>query len=361
MSKFVYFPLIKTRDAELRAFQNLSSEVMEQILPIYELTKSRTTKKAPDGDIHRRMRQICEIQDGRPFILDLSTDNKYINPQIEQLVSPYDGFKDWQYFLNLYKELNIIPMVHLYEADDDDEDGSTFKEVESFVANISKVKSQIAVRLPHDLSSGDYKYYLEPIIHSLQNECKLIVLLDANFVSEDAQSDVADIVDPLILSAKEVLDLDGFDKIEDVVMLCTSFPSSPAKAGNEDAEGKFKILEENIYQGVIEEVNIKYGDYASINTQQIEMKGGTFVPRIDIALEDGYSFIYKRYRRNDGSYPRCAKSMLIDSEYSNLDTWADSEILLASEDTPTGISPSFWISVRMVYYINTRVNLRNSD
>ncbi|WP_220771249.1 beta family protein, partial [Shewanella sp. MBTL60-007] len=98
-----------------------------------------------------------------------------------------------------------------------------------------------------------------------------------------------------------------------------------------------------------------------INTEQIEMKGGTFVPRMDIALESGDRFIYKRYRRHQGSYPKCAVKMLEDPRYVDLDTWADSEIQLASEGKPTGISPSYWISARMVYYINTRINLRLSD
>lgn len=110
---------------------------------------------------------------------------------------------------------------------------------------------------------------------------------------------------------------------------------------------------------VSEEVDdVKYGDYASINTEQIEMKGGTFVPRIDIASQDGHRFFYKRFRRNDGSYPRCARAVIDDGRYIDLKSWADGEISLASEDEPSGISPSYWISVRMNYYIATRYNLR---
>lgn len=353
MNNYKYYPLIKTRDAEIRSFKNLSKDVFEQILPIYELTKSRVTKKAPDGDIHRRMTQIKEIQNGKPFILDLSTDSKYTNPQIEQLVDPYNGFIDWQYFLNLYKELNIIPMVHIYEDEDEE---SAFEDVEKFVREISKNNKYLAARIPFDLDPEDYEYYLSPIVNNLKNDCSLIVLLDANYIRQEAKANVANIISVFADSAKAVKKL---DKIEDVVTICTSFPSNPAQEGGEDAEGDFRIYEEQIYRGVKEQVSVKYGDYASINTEQIEMKGGTFVPRIDISETD--KFIYKRYRRDDGSYPRCAKRMKADPRYINLNTWADEEIKLASNNNPTGISPSFWISVRMVYYINTRVNLRNLD
>ena len=353
MSDFLYFPTVKTRDAELRCFKNLPSNVRRKILPIFELTKSRKTKVAPDGDIHRRMQQIGEIQEGRPFILDLSTDDKYINPQIEQLLNPYGGFVDWQYFLGLHKDMNIIPMVHIYEGEDKN---SAFCDVESFAAQMSKDRKHLAVRMPFDLEVGDYLYYLNPIVKNLSTGCSLIVLLDANFIRKEAESNIDKVVSHFTDASKEVLSLPN---IEDVVMLCTTFPSSPAAVGREDAEGEFRTYEEQIYQGIRKTVNIKYGDYASINTEQIEMKGGTFVPRIDIANTD--SFIYKRFRRDDGSYVRCAKMVLDDERYQSLNCWTDDEIQLASKGTPTGISPSFWISARMVYYIVTRLNLRLSS
>ncbi|GEK14297.1 beta family protein [Aliivibrio fischeri] len=349
MSKFKYFPLIKTRDAELKCFQHLSDGVLEQLLPIYELTKSRKTTKTPDGDIHRRIKQIKEIQGNKPFILDLCTDDKYINPQIEQLIDEYDGFQDWQYFLNVYQEeLNIIPMVHLYEDAE-----MTFKEVEKFVSDMSMERAHLAVRLPYDLEPEEYQLYLKPIISNLQKNCTLFVLLDADSIR---YKDTQDVIENYIASSNEVNMLG--DKIEDVVMLCTSFPISPRDEG-EDEYGEFEILEETVYNSIKQQTPIKYGDYASINTVQVEMKGGTFVPRIDISLDD--KFIYKRYRRNAGSYPKCARYMKDDKRYKPMNTWADQEINLASINEPTGISPSFWIAVRMNYYIISRLKLRAQE
>ncbi|MFM2476387.1 beta family protein [Celerinatantimonas sp. MCCC 1A17872] len=348
MSDYIYFPIIKTRDAELRCFDHLSEDVENNILPIYELTKSRITKKAPDGDIHRRMKRIGDIQGNRPFILDLCTSPKYLNPQIEQLLNPFDGFSEWRYFLNLFTDMNIIPMIHIYE----DDEGS-FKEVEKFIRIQSQTSNMLAVRFPYNLESGDYEYYLGPIIDNLSDDANLIVILDADYIRyEDKDNVITNFID----SSQEILNL---DHINEVVIACTSFPSNPAKEGNSDSDGEFSIDEEIIYQEVSNEIDVKYGDYASINTEQIEIKGGTFVPRIDISLTD--RFIYKRYRRDDGSYPRCARNMRADRKYRNLHTWADEQILLASQDAPQGISPSFWISVRMVYYIHTRVNLRLSE
>ncbi|MCG6391418.1 beta family protein [Vibrio fluvialis] len=348
MSDFKYFPTIKTRDAELKCFSKLEPNVLRQVLPIYELTKSRKTNKTPDGDIHRRMKQIKEIQGELPFILDLCTSEKYINPQIEQLIDEYEGFYDWRYFLNLYSDMNIIPMVHLYE-----DEQMTFAEVTKFVIEMSGVKTHLAVRIPYNLDEDDIRNYLAPIANNLQNGCTLFVLLDADHIRN---KDTQELADSFEIAFNEVMCFG--DRIEDVVMLCSSFPRSPADYG-EDHLGEFTILEEQLFQNLKQRVPIKYGDYASINTEQIEMKGGTFVPRIDVSLAD--KFIYKRYRRNEGSYPKCAQQMELDTRYIKIGCWADDEITLANNNKPSGISPSFWIAVRMNYYVTSRVTLRAQD
>ncbi len=318
----------------------LHSDIADKMMPIYELTKSRKAKKAPDGDIHRRMSSIKEIQGDRPFILDLSANEKYVNTQIEQLINPKNGYYEWQYFLSIYGGLNIIPMVHLYDDDD-------FTEVEKFVRDVSVSKGKIAVRLPYDLDN--FQKFVAPIVNNLQNDCKLYVILDGGQVN----GKVKKVVDGFRLACSE---LKVLDKIEDIIIVTTSFPRSPASLGDDD-QGEFPILEESIFKETSNFYPVKYGDYASINIEQVEIKGGTFVPRIDISLNE--KFIYKRYRRNAGSYALCAQKMIKDGRYKSIGIWADDEIILAYNETPSGISPSFWIAVRMNYFMTTRVKLRS--
>ncbi|MBS0882177.1 beta family protein [Pantoea sp. JGM49] len=342
MDKFIYFPLLKTRDAELKAISNLDDRTFSHTLPIYELTKSRKTTVAPDGDIHRKMSSIRDVQKDRPFILDLTSNEKYINPQIEQLLDENDGFREWRYFIGLYSDLNIIPMIHIYDEDD-------LSDTEKFVNLVSQEKKYLALRVPHDLE--DYKKFINPIVNQLSLGCKLIIIFDAEQVSSENMYDVSD---SLIYACKNIEEYSH--KIDTIVIVSTSFPLSPASIGNDD-HGDVPIVEERIFHSVSREYPVKYGDYASINIEQVEIRGGTFVPRIDIALDD--KFFYKRYRRDKGSYSLCAKKVLEDKRYVNLGSWADSEINKASNDEPSGISPSFWISVRMNYYMSTRVMLRN--
>lgn len=350
MSEFKYFPIIKTRDSELRCFENVKHDEKKQLLPIYELTKSRKTKVAPDGDINRRMTKIGEIQGDLPFILDLSTDPRYCNPQIDSLLSHQNGFLDWQYFVfDIHGDKNIIPMVHIYE----DEFGVA-KEVEQFVTNATKKCKHLAVRLPYDLSPRELRQYIEPIVRNL-NESTLYVVLDGNFLRNECEADFSAVVDQFIVSTR-ALDVFG-EAIEDVIVASATFPSNPAQAGKSDSDGEFKVYEFDIYKDVVKECAVKFGDYTSINTEQIEIKGGTFVPRIDIFKDNGNEFFYKRFRRKSGSYEKCAKFVLSDTNYTNLGCWADSQIYLASSGKPTGISPSFWISVRMNYYIHQILGL----
>lgn len=51
--KFYYFPILKSRDAELRAYEKLSDTDKIKILPILELTRSRITQKNQKGSVKK--------------------------------------------------------------------------------------------------------------------------------------------------------------------------------------------------------------------------------------------------------------------------------------------------------------------
>lgn len=350
MSDALYFPLVRTRDAELRCFKQNKADVKDQIIPIYELTKSRKTKKTPDGDIHRRMKQIGDIQCGRPFILDLTTDEQYLNSQILQLLDSQNGFGDWQIFLGHYRDLNIIPMIHLYEDEE-----LSFVEVREFVKSASLRYEKLALRIPYNLSIGEIETYLTPIKEEIHRDCKLIIILDADFIRYTVEPYINDIATSFKQSYTALHSY--LDCIEDIVMMATSFPRVPADLGDDDA-GNFEIFEEYLFREISSSHSFKYGDYASINTEQVEVMARSFVPRIDIS--NNSTFFYKRYRRDKGSYSECARKILQDERYLNLNTWADEEIELAAKNTPSGISPSYWISIRMNHYIAWRLKLRRS-
>lgn len=348
MKKFTYFPIIKTRDSELRCFKKLTENQLDKILPIYELTKSRKTKLSPDGDISKRMNEIKEIQKEKPFILDITTDTRYSNSQTRALLNSYHGFYEWHNFLfDTHKDLNIIPMIHLYLTND-------FTEIKAFVSNCCSRTNirHLAVRLPYNIDKDFLVACFGAISTSLSDTCKIYVILDVGYF----RNEISLIQDITSSTCSAIVPFNSI--IEEIILTSTTFPRSPAQTGKNDISGHFNIYEKELYQNLLTEFpELKYGDYASINTEQIEIKAAAFVPRIDIVSEDGDTFSYTRYRRLDGGYIRCAKELLTHNHYRKLKTWANEQIELAAHGFPEGISPSFWISVRMNYYIANRLNV----
>lgn len=341
MMDHLYFPIIKTRDAEMKAISKLSYNVKDKILPIFELTKSRRTKNVPDGDIHKKMAEIKNSMGERPFILDLSINKNYTNPQIETLLSPENGYYEWVYFLKSYNHLNIIPMVHLY----DDED---FTDVEAFVSSPYIKDKNLAVRIPFD--ENNINKFITPITRRMLGNT-LYVIIDMGQVKGD-HIELIECVEDRIKEIQKV----KYPSIK-IIICSTSFPKSVAEYGIN--EGSFPIYEELIYKKLKKNNEIYYGDYASINIEQIEMRGGSFIPRIDISLDE--TFFYERHKRSEGSYTLCAQKIKNSKKYIDLKTWADEEIKSASINIPSGISPSFWIAVRMNYFMTKRVSKRELE
>ncbi len=147
-----YCPIIKTTTAEFRGLQNLSTKVSKNILPIIELTRSRRSKHNPDGNIKKRIDQIEDILEERPFILDVTTKPSMSNAQIDSILhGAPDGFRKWIELIEgiQEQELHVIPMIHY---DPDYEEG-----VKKQIEGLRKLSSILAFRInPSDQELGSY-------------------------------------------------------------------------------------------------------------------------------------------------------------------------------------------------------------
>ncbi|MFC1524635.1 beta family protein [Thermodesulfobacteriota bacterium] len=331
-----YYPFMKTRDAELRAYSKLSDQVKNLIIPIFELTKSRRTSIVPDGDIHRRMNYLEEIVGKRPFILDVTTVDKYSNPQTKDLLDETNGFYEWQYFLNKYDQLNIIPTIHIYNDEE-------YGEVEKFIRWASVKFDKLALRVPSYID--EISPILDMIVENIDDRCSLLLLIDAEFIPISEQDNAIEEIGRVIEEASQIIEQNN------IVIITSTFPKIVAELG-EDHKGSFKIRELQIYNALSDEYSVQYGDYASIHPLQYEMRGGTWVPRIDVSLAE--DFIYTRYRRKDGGYIKAAEKMLNNREYVRFNCWGYEEIEKAAQGDPGGKSPAYWISVRMNFHMSRR-------
>ncbi|WP_315386375.1 hypothetical protein [uncultured Stenotrophomonas sp.] len=339
----VYVPALRTRDSELKGYENLEGEIKDLLLPVFELTKSRRTKTNPEGAISKTVDRLVSMLDGRPFIADVTSLESQGNAETESLLDPTGAFKNWREFVrNLPR--SCIPVVHLSDPFDRDE-------VVSQINDLWTHSSAIALRVP-----TDYAYALElsqTLLPAASRGGAVILIADDGFVPQrDADHSAA--------RCHEVFSHFA-GKVDVAVTLASSFPSSvmlPAFGGG-DAYGEFRLEEVLVSQAVkaigLGSATVLHGDYGLIHPHDFDGVVTNWVPRIDVPLSfDGY---YHRYRREAGGYGLAARLAVQNNRYVKLRCWADDCINEAASGNPPGRSPAFWIAARVNYHI-TRQALR---
>lgn len=342
--KISYVFSAKTTDAELRGVKELSREYLDQdfLLPTFELTRSRTSKNNTLGDIEKRMEQISDICGERPFILDLTSHEDLSNSQIERLYDDEDGFRNWRNFLYRFNELDIIPAIHTYTEQYEE---SLRKEVR----HIAESHEKMAFRMDSQVNATEF---LDVISGELGDLSRVILLLDAGYVEEKNYQEKA----LEVTSRLQEINAQGYRNVT-MTILSSSFPSSVlSRAGGNDDYGRLRMKEKDLFNEAQRstDLDIIYGDYASIHPVRYDTRGGAWVPRVDVPLDNEY--LYTRYRREEGGYIKAASEMLSLDEYDITDCWAEEQISAAANKKPNGKSPSFWISVRLNGHISRIIN-----
>jgi hypothetical protein len=264
------------------------------------------------------------------------------------------GYEHWRALLDAYSaDLQIIPAIHLDQEDD------LFGETTAFIKAMAKKFQHMALRLPSGLDEDTYIEIFSAISPHLTS-CTLLIIIDSGCIRDEINKGSLDeALDNIYESLSMVSNLSkGEEWVEKIVCISGSFPLIPSKEGG-DAYGEFHIYEHSVFEELSPELpEVGFGDYASISPVQTDVKGGGFVPRIDISTID--TFFYHRYRRDKGGYIKCANEVISDPNYVNINCWGDEEIVLAAHKTPSGISPSFWISVRANRYMTQRASIQRS-
>lgn len=337
--KFYYFPILKSRDSELKAYKELSTEDKKKILPILELTRSRITQKNRNGSIEKKMKEITEIFVDNCFILDLTTEETLDNDEIQSmLLSNDNGYKKWVDFVMKCRDsgLNFIPCIH-YNPDCIDD---VLKQSEALNSKFQT----LALRL-NALDSDNHEYL--KMIEKYLDKC--IVILDA----ENQQKDF-----DFFRYIHAISDL----KIKAIIYAYSCFPPT-VPISNEGEVKKYDLGLNRLYE---EFPNAYYGDYALATARRYDMQARGWIPRIDIPSikNNRVEFWYCRYRTSDTmdteqAYAECAKNL-----YSKIEmlinerkpTWGEKVFLDAKDGYVAGKSPSFWISVRNNIYMSKMIS-----
>src|SRR5450830_160803 len=103
-NNYTYFPILRTRQAELNGLYHLSDAAKDKILPIITLGKWRNA----DG-VDKALGKVEECLGSRKYILDLSKEIQHQNESISNLMLPDSSFKNWLEFIE--KNKSVVPVV----------------------------------------------------------------------------------------------------------------------------------------------------------------------------------------------------------------------------------------------------------
>lgn len=335
-------PVLRTRQAELFAYSNLSNQISSQIFPIFELTRGRRTRTDGQGDINKNICQIKSFMADKWFGLDLTSTKEQQNVEIVSMLSDGENaFNLWVSFVRSLECPNIIPVIHY----DDLYPNLISRQVES-LRNISKY---LLLRLPTNALCKDT---VRIICSKIEFAKDIILLLDGEFIENKSKEK---------MSADKTL----FEDIcriyssvfHSISYSASSFPRSVVSPGyGHDESGWFQLPETLFYDELLRcrgNAATCYSDYATVHPLSYPGGAGGWVPRVDYPR--GTDLFYYRYRRDVGGYVRAASRVKADEKYVNHGDWGCNEIEQAAAGSPHGRSPAHWISVRMSLHMARQI------
>lgn len=338
----LYTPIIRTRDAELQGFSQLSDVIKDRLLPVVEYTKSRRSARNRDGAVAKCVERIESALGGRPYVADVTTMSSLSNAETERLLDQDNNFRAWRTFVSTVLGANCVPVVHLTDPLDED---CVRAQCSTFARRAS---GEMALRVP-----AGYPHLatvMAIMLDELGSLEGVLLICDNEYVTKHS------LMTAQILSMGT---LSQGQRFGGRVVAASSFPSSvvlPDYGG--DAYGKFDLQEVALSDAVkivsgLE--SVLHGDYALIHPADFAGVVTNWVPRVDVPLDR--TVYYHRYRRDKGGYEEAAEEAFNDSDYVPLPCWGHDNIASAASGTVLGRSPAHWIGVRVNFHI-TRQTVR---
>lgn len=378
-----YYLVLKTGQSEMRAFREVKSKLSEGVFPVVEITRGRKNLKGrieTTGETYNFSAVVSFIDE-----LGGATETAYIDITKEEslsseitigLESSDNGYQRWVQFVLDRRDKNgsICPVLQISP-----------KENESWGDYISAVHSQFdafaqtcdsimyRARKNHDNSFDvDIDELSQKIERYTHDGGRFVFLLDYDYIRvQTSDFHAVEAVDIIRL-------IHDICPSAEIVLVATSFPSSVTDVG-EDLSGDIPLEEVFFHSKVSNQlnnvVNVKYGDYASVNPIRNDFITQGWIPRIDFPY-GGRSILYFRERRRSVGvgkqkrylttysqhYPNVATRIVADPRFGNdliaqnAKSWGIEKIVETANGTVAGSSPSFWISVRMVIHIEQQLD-----
>lgn len=381
MNKYFYFPILKTKPSEIRAFKELDDELKNHVLPIIEMTGARSYtynknckkaelvgKKRP-GDINTKRKTILDMVGTKRFILDITDDISLRYDGIEQLQDSTNGYSLWLKFLLADEKFKnqVIPTIQFNTEDLE----NTFLQV----SNLAKEFQYLALKLPgfifesetindsrlYDIKNVTANDMIQSVIDKVNDligeKERLIVIVDFGYIKnlEEYESCISSCIKSIT----------NISNIKALLLSSSSFPSYVKPIEENEMEiQELKLF--NYCRNILKKDNkILHCDFASIHPVQYQTNGGGWIPRIDYIYQNNLDlkYCYKRaasnekYKNDSEEYKILAKRVISADNYEKIkdrNNWGDIRISAKANGEEEGKAPSYWISVRANLYM-TRI------
>ena len=335
-----YLPIIRTRGAELKGFEELSTGAKDAIVPVVEYTKSRRTKKNVDGALSVCVASIEGSLNGRPYVADVTTMASLSNAETSRLLDQDNNFRNWRTFVTTSLGSNCIPVIHLTSP-------LSAQSVAVQCDALIRKSGYVAIRVPPDYS--EVAALITALTSALGGLERVVLICDAGFVNRHNFPSLAS-------GCAAALKAFG-ERFYCRAVASSGFPSSVVLPDyGKDDYGHFDLLEVRLCQSVASSPglgDVLYSDYALIHPEDFAGTVTNWVPRVDVPLDA--SLFYYRFRRAAGGYIEAARKAVADPAYKQLNCWGDRNVQSAASGAPQGKSPAHWISVRVNFHISRQV------
>lgn len=390
-----YFLLLKTADAEKRAWNKIGSARRSAIFPVLELSRGKKIRGAGkdlEGNslpaeqllnkpgmygFERNYSSAFKLMDDcEHFFVDLTREPSLSCFEIEQLGASLNGYERWtEFVINAKTESSgILPTLIVNPAEGEDEAqyvSNLTKQFRTFAAAFDAIAYRASV-----LEDEDFLYDIDALksdIASFQLKGgRFYIFLDHEYIRPNNGMIHANRTSQIIASILE--------KIPDlnIVIFATSFPKSVTDVGDENHD-VFRVEEMFLFEEISKtHKSVIYGDYGSINpirNDEVIITQG-WRPRIDfVSRREGLWVYYFREKRDvigqeeiiskeqrkkkniyapySKHYASVARDVVnFAPYYENLmPSWGNENVVAASRNEVPSNSPSHWISVRMEIHI----------
>ncbi len=326
----LYVPILKAKKGEFEGVVNLTEEVKNEIVPLFEVVPDKVaTFNSDDLNIYWKE---------RPFFFDFS-------PELDWSENYNEVFK-------VYESINQSKAIPTVTVDYPDE----------YISRINREYSQVLLRFRlQDLQIEDFTARLKEV-SNLLNDTQHFLMIDLQEIDETK-------ITLLSLSIKSVVEaVSKHFNTESLIIASNSFP--PQLSSKKLEFYKLDRLEHKLWVSLKNQIDatIIYSDYTINNWSFSEYIPGmrvSFNIRYTLAEEylifKGYIMTKKGFQM-ENVQPACAQLIEM-PEYSGQGfSWGDNEIYQkAKEHTDKGGSPTTWRSIGHNHHIALIVDLLSNQ